>query len=60
MVVSSFVRKTYLILPKPIRLAVRFALPKRAPRAAKVAKRESALSQFEAVSKHTFDLLWKE
>lgn len=29
MVVSTFVRKTYLVLPKPIRIAVRFALPKR-------------------------------
>lgn len=55
MVVSTFVRKTYLVLPKPIRVAVRFAWPKRAQ-----VEKTSLVDTVDALGNAVFQHLWKD
>lgn len=59
MVVPSFVRKTYLVLPKPVKRVVRVAMPTfRANTTPKAEK--SFLATFDAVADRTFAPVWKE
>ena len=52
MVVTTFMRRTYLVLPKPMKRVVRFALPKRTERA-------SFVDQMDDLGNAVFLPMWK-
>jgi len=58
MVVNTFLRRTYFVLPTPIRRAIKFALPKRVKAEAK--PKQSFLADIDAMSEAVFGPLWKE
>ncbi|MEI8282250.1 MAG: hypothetical protein WCG75_07590 [Armatimonadota bacterium] len=67
MVVSTFIRRTSVVLPTPIRRAVRAALNRRANAAPmpissspKPIKRQSFLDDIDEMSNAVFGPLWKE
>ena len=67
LVVNTFLRRTYLVLPPPIRRAVRSAMNKRDNAKAMPSKREqtsrpqqSFLADIDEMSNAVFGPLWKE
>lgn len=58
MVVNTFLRRTFFVLPTPIRRAIRFALPKRTKAEAK--PKQSFLADVEGIADAVFGPLWKE
>lgn len=52
MVVPTFMRRTYMVLPKPVKRVVRFALPKRAHKA-------SFVDQMDELGNAVFSPMWK-
>lgn len=58
MVVNTFLRKTYVVLPTPIRRAIKFALPKKAQ--SEVKPKRSFLEDIDAMADSVLGPLWKE
>ena len=57
MVISTFMRRTYLVLPKPMKRAIRFALPKRALREKSTGA--SFVDQMDELGNAVFSPMWK-
>jgi hypothetical protein len=62
MVVPSFVRKTYLVLPSPLKTVIRVALPRhfRVSRPQTDKANPSLLKQVDRLGDTVFGPLWKE
>ena len=63
MVVNTFVRKTYLVLPRPVRKAVRFALPAgwvKFMNRSNDSTRESIIDSVDAIGNSVFRHLWND
>lgn len=58
MVVNTFLRRTFVVLPTPIRRAIKFALPKKV-KAEKKNKR-NFLDEIDAMANSVLGPLWKE
>jgi hypothetical protein len=57
MVVPTFMRRTYLVLPKPVKRVVRFALPKRDLRVKSAGL--SFVDQMDELGNAVFSPMWK-
>jgi hypothetical protein len=57
MVIPTFMRRTYLVLPKPMKRAIRFALPNRALREKSTGV--SFVDQMEELGNAVFSPIWK-
>ena len=58
MVVNTFLRRTFIVLPTPIRRAIKFALPKMAKSDMK--PKSSFLEDVDAIADSIFKPLWRE
>jgi hypothetical protein len=58
LVVNTFLRRTFFVLPSPIQRAVRFALPKRNKAEAK--PKQSFMADIDMMADAVFGPLWKE
>ncbi len=59
MVVNTFLRRTYVVLPSPIRRAIKFAMPKKSVKSEPKPKR-SFLEDIDALADSVLGPLWKE
>lgn len=57
MVVPTFMRRTYMVLPKPMKRVLRFALPK--PTLRVKSKGASFMDQMDELGNAVFSPMWK-
>lgn len=59
MVVNTFLQRTFVVLPKPVRRVIKLALPSKAKSAEKMPKR-SFLDDMDNLANSVLGPLWKE